>query len=718
MSNQTTEFDESAELNAGCENAMDVPGAVLPTDPLSHLSRDTLMKLASIDASTLERIIAQEENQSNLEKLELNEGKNSLCTQLDLKIKAFAPSVYDGRDIDKSEDYLLDIQSCIRDRKLEDHNEDCITLFGMYLTSTAKKWYNDLCLSSAFSGANRSYTNLVTLFTRRFTSPQRVQDAYIGLSRVQLDTPLTQHCNNFLNSLNHYNNICEKTSVLSSAQAVSLFMGTLNEKHYRQIQSWGIRCLNTTVEAIQDELIATQAEENQLEMWRSQAAMNRRNMNLLFAKSLKRPMTNDELVKYGRNTKIPRKEFRCNRCGGYGHKSIDCPTRTGFDIDYPKPVICTFCKIKGHSVEKCFKKNPDLKKKKSKSEVIAPIVGKFPETTLFKAKINNRFEYVVVDSLCSVCVITEKMRLKLNLKCLRNENPINLILGDNSVFQNAGKFKTNLVKMIIDNHVEEISFFIVPQCVVPIILGRDWLIRHNPSIDYRTNSLYFSDPYCFNNCFLEDKSNCAQGVNLNELTGFEDKVITGSIDLTIPNEGNEKHFLVATKRVENKMYNSAILSRDRIISSTNDVKTEFKESGNQFNNLVSADGELFLLTVKSASADVAIDEIPNLLLAPINIGVREPNPLTEDELKLLPEAYHDLVAVFSKIESEKLPAHRPYDIAINLIDGSTPKWGPLYNLSDEELKVLKTYIDESLQKGHIRPSSSPCGAPVLFKIMC
>ena len=34
--------------------------------------------------------------------------------------------------------------------------------------------------------------------------------------------------------------------------------------------------------------------------------------------------------------------------------------------------------------------------------------------------------------------------------------------------------------------------------------------------------------------------------------------------------------------------------------------------------------------------------------------------------------------------------------------------------SEQELKVLKDYIEESLQKGHIRPSSSPCGAPVLF----
>ena len=30
------------------------------------------------------------------------------------------------------------------------------------------------------------------------------------------------------------------------------------------------------------------------------------------------------------------------------------------------------------------------------------------------------------------------------------------------------------------------------------------------------------------------------------------------------------------------------------------------------------------------------------------------------------------------------------------------------------MTVLKDYIEESLRKGHIRPSNSPCGAPVLF----
>jgi len=46
--------------------------------------------------------------------------------------------------------------------------------------------------------------------------------------------------------------------------------------------------------------------------------------------------------------------------------------------------------------------------------------------------------------------------------------------------------------------------------------------------------------------------------------------------------------------------------------------------------------------------------------------------------------------------------------------GKQPLFGPIYNLSEPELKTLKEYIDENLAKGFIQPSKSPAGAPVFF----
>ncbi|SJL12778.1 related to TY3B TY3B protein [Armillaria ostoyae] len=80
----------------------------------------------------------------------------------------------------------------------------------------------------------------------------------------------------------------------------------------------------------------------------------------------------------------------------------------------------------------------------------------------------------------------------------------------------------------------------------------------------------------------------------------------------------------------------------------------------------------------------------------------------------VPAEYHDFADVFSDSLSEKLPEHRPYDLKINLEEGTSPPLGPIYSLSESELKALREFIDNNLRSGFITPSRSPHGAPVLF----
>jgi len=80
----------------------------------------------------------------------------------------------------------------------------------------------------------------------------------------------------------------------------------------------------------------------------------------------------------------------------------------------------------------------------------------------------------------------------------------------------------------------------------------------------------------------------------------------------------------------------------------------------------------------------------------------------------VPEEYHNFADVFSKSKAGKLAEHRPYDLKINLDEGTAPPFGPIYSLSQEELAALHKFIDENLATGFIHPSHSPHGAPVLF----
>ena len=62
-----------------------------------------------------------------------------------------------------------------------------------------------------------------------------------------------------------------------------------------------------------------------------------------------------------------------------------------------------------------------------------------------------------------------------------------------------------------------------------------------------------------------------------------------------------------------------------------------------------------------------------------------------------------------------LPPARPdVDHAIELDDGKVPPAMPLYSMSKEALLVLRKTLTEYLDKGFIRASSSPAGAPVIF----
>ncbi|GBG89812.1 hypothetical protein CBR_g49663 [Chara braunii] len=57
---------------------------------------------------------------------------------------------------------------------------------------------------------------------------------------------------------------------------------------------------------------------------------------------------------------------------------------------------------------------------------------------------------------------------------------------------------------------------------------------------------------------------------------------------------------------------------------------------------------------------------------------------------------------------------RPISHEITLEAGAVPPKGCIYRMSEEELTVLRTQLDDLLDKGWIRPSSSPYGVPVLF----
>ena len=65
-------------------------------------------------------------------------------------------------------------------------------------------------------------------------------------------------------------------------------------------------------------------------------------------------------------------------------------------------------------------------------------------------------------------------------------------------------------------------------------------------------------------------------------------------------------------------------------------------------------------------------------------------------------------------ELPSIPPVREVNLSIEILPGTTPTSRAPYRMAPTELKELKIQLQELLDKGFIRPSVSPWGAPVLF----
>ena len=85
---------------------------------------------------------------------------------------------------------------------------------------------------------------------------------------------------------------------------------------------------------------------------------------------------------------------------------------------------------------------------------------------------------------------------------------------------------------------------------------------------------------------------------------------------------------------------------------------------------------------------------------------------TEKQLKDVP-----IVKEFPEVFPEDLPCLPPprqVEFQIELVPGAAPVAKAPYRLAPSEMEELSEQLKELSDKGFIRPSSSPWGAPVLF----
>ncbi|THH07173.1 hypothetical protein EW145_g3557 [Phellinidium pouzarii] len=96
------------------------------------------------------------------------------------------------------------------------------------------------------------------------------------------------------------------------------------------------------------------------------------------------------------------------------------------------------------------------------------------------------------------------------------------------------------------------------------------------------------------------------------------------------------------------------------------------------------------------------------------IREREVRGVEKSGLERIPKKFHKYRKVFEKEASERLPARKPWDHEIKLKPDFVQKRAKIYNLSPDEQQELDAWLEENLRKGYIRPSKSPMTSPVFF----
>ena len=216
-----------------------------------------------------------------------------------------------------------------------------------------------------------------------------------------------------------------------------------------------------------------------------------------------------------------------------------------------------------------------------------------------------------------------------------------------------------LTHLSITNHSEFKSFSIA-QMPHSVILSLDWLKAHNPVVDWVWQSLHFS-------C-------CGSG--------------TKNVGDAQPSNSH------------------ANLNSPASGLATSDAFPSL--------SLVSANE---LVDIPDVMAMGILCYLPSVPPVPTSIGSTnaDSDPDLQHILMQLPPEYHDFADHFCKQDAEILTPHRPgHNIHVDIEEGKSPPFGPIYSLSQKEHEALHKYIVEHLNKGFICPSSSPAASPILF----
>ncbi|KAK4685054.1 putative transposase, partial [Tremellales sp. Uapishka_1] len=301
----------------------------------------------------------------------------------------------------------------------------------------------------------------------------------------------------------------------------------------------------------------------------------------------------------------------------------------------------------------------------------------------------------MIDSGATNSFIDQAFLDTTNVSSVLKDTPIDLqVIDGRPISSGAITQHTSPLKLSVSGHEETISLDITSLGSYPVILGLPWLSRHNPSIDWTKPSIVFSSQHCLEQCLWPDQPKGRDSASpvLPDLVGRHASSNSSSQDeqrcsLTSSNSEPQSTTALGTLPSSEAPLKISLVSAAAFRSALK-TATVYGITNSQFSNSV----------YHPSPAQWDDDSDPDISTLRSSVPVE----------------FHGFLDVFRKSNSDKLPEYGKYDHSIPLEGTSQPPFGPIYSLSEVELKALDEYLKDNLKKGFIQPSSSPAGSPILF----
>lgn len=259
----------------------------------------------------------------------------------------------------------------------------------------------------------------------------------------------------------------------------------------------------------------------------------------------------------------------------------------------------------------------------------------------------------------SYCLINERLAKKLCLPVI--DVSYRKVTGAQGSLENKGISWATKFSLDIGGYKVSAFAYVVPNLVEDLILGRPFLTHEHAQVNDQTNRLEF-----------------ANGISLPCKTKHTDKTQASNIQVT------------AISATAFKLWSS--------IKKKQTIKNRKEPSRKGIRTFAAS-------------------------LSDIEKALKVKVPLTKEEvLSRLPIHYRDQIKAFLPIPEtpQGLAPRRPgfdHEIPLEKDENGVekqPPWGPLYNMTRDELLVLRKSLLSLLNKDFIWISKSPAAAPVLF----